>query len=117
MKRLLEAFALFINGSSEFNEDDVEQIAKYLQLLLDSDPEKVVLRQALQYYANEYNWPYEMHSPDGICINGMEAEEATEIARHALAASDKLKKEILSAIREGGDTKKVLQNHAHRENR
>lgn len=112
MKRLLEAFAQFVNESQEFDAKDTEQMAKHLQLLLDSDPEKVVLRQALQYYANEFNWPYEMHSPDGITITGMEAEEATEIARHALAASDHLKKEILLTIREGSDTSKVLKGHA-----
>lgn len=112
MKRLLEAFAQFVNESPDFNEKDTEQLAKHLQLLLDSDPEKVVLRQALQYYANEFNWPYEMHSPDGITITGMEVEEATEIARQALAASNQLKQEILLAIREGSDTREVLQGHA-----
>ncbi len=112
MKRPLEAFAQFVNENEEFDDKDREQLAKHLQLLLDSDPEKVVLRQALQYYANEHNWPYEMHSPDGICITGMEAEEAIDIARHALIASDQLKQEILIAMRQGVDTKVVLKGHA-----
>ena len=116
MKRLLEAFALFVNENEEFDDKDREQLAKHLQLLLDSDPEKVVLRQALQYYANQHNWPYEMHSPDGICITGMEAQEAVEIARHALLASDHLKQEILIAMRQGVDTKVVLKGRVSQSN-
>lgn len=109
MRALLEAFAVFIHDHPDFTEKDTTHIAEHLQLLLDSDPEKIVLRQALEYYANEYNWPYETHSPDGLTITGMEVQEATEIAKQALSSSDQLKKEIMSLMLEGKSTDKLLK--------
>ena len=109
MKRLLEAFSLFVHDHPEFTETESKQLARQLQMLMDSDPEKIVLRQALEYYANEYNWPYEMHSPDGITITGMEVVEATQIAQNALRASDQLKNEIMTLMLDGKSNTEVLR--------
>lgn len=109
MKKLLEAFALFVHDHPEFSQAEGEQISQYLQMILDADPEKTVMRQALQYYANEYNWPYEMHSPDGMSITGMEAEEATEVAKQALNASVELKREIMIAMQDGQSSSEIFK--------
>lgn len=112
MKRLLDAFALFVHEHPEFSQKDTDLIAQHLRMLMDSDPEKVVLRQALEYYANEYNWPYEMHSPDGLTISGMEVEEAAQIAQDALESSDQLKREIMTLMLEGKATAVAMKKHA-----
>lgn len=102
MKKLLEAFALFVQESPRFNQSEGQQVAEYLKMIMDADPEKVLLRQALEYYANDYNWPYQIQTPDGIQVCGMADEEATEIAKQALNASDSLKREILyTMVQEG----------------
>ncbi len=104
MKKLLEAFALFVQENPRFSQSDSKQVAEYLQMIMDADPEKVLLRQALEYYANDYNWPYQIQTPDGIQVNGMDVEEATGIAKQALYSSDSLKKEILHVMVQEGNT-------------
>jgi hypothetical protein len=100
MKTLLDAFALFLQSHPQFSQTDHDHVAQQLKMLLNADPEKIVLRQALEYYANEFNWPYQTQTPDGIQVVGMDVEEATEIARHAMASSDQLLKEIIVSLQQ-----------------
>jgi hypothetical protein len=100
MKTLLDAFALFLQSHPQFSQTDHDHVAQQLKMLLNADPEKIVLRQALEYYANEFNWPYQTQTPDGIQVVGMDVEEATEIARHAMASSDMLLQEIIISLQQ-----------------
>lgn len=98
MNSLLNAFANFLQESSSIDHDEQMHIADQIKRLLDADPEKLIMRKALEYYANEHNWPYDMHSPDGIGVIGMDGDEATDIARQALKQADESLDELWSEI-------------------
>ena len=111
MKRLLEAFAQFLHENPEFTDDDVETMGDCLRTIMDADPEKVVLKQALQFYANDRNWPYETHSPDGVSVIRMESHEAVDVAKMALNSSKRLRSEVLSTILEEGSVENVFRQN------
>lgn len=111
MKPLLEAFAQFLHENPDFTDQDIATVGDCLQTIMDSDPEKVVLKQALLFYANEANWPYETHSPDGINIIGMEAQEATDVAKMALNSSRRLRAEVMSSVLEDGAVEDVFKQN------
>lgn len=111
MKRLLEAFAEFLHEHPDYTDDDVATMGDCLKTIMDADPEKVVLKQALQFYANDKNWPYETHSPDGITVLGMEAHEAVDVAKMALNSSNRLRAEVMSAILEDSSVENVFRQN------
>jgi hypothetical protein len=111
MKRLLEAFAQFLNENPEYTDQDIATIDDCLKTIMDADPEKVVLRQALLFYANENNWPYETHSPDGVSVIGMDAQEALDVANMALNSSQRLRAEVMSTILEDGSIEDVFKQN------
>lgn len=88
MVNLVDAFAEFVACHPEFSLTDKQKLSDCLKQLLDADPEKEIMRRALEHYANEYNWPYETEHPDGFRIAGMEEQESTAIARNALHMSE-----------------------------
>ncbi len=105
MNQLLEAFALFVQDCPQFNKSDSIKVADFLGLLMDPDPQRAVMKEALEHYANRFNWPYQIQTPDGIQVSGMDVLEATEIAQQALRTSDVIKREIMHVlIDEGGAT-------------
>lgn len=87
MINLFDAFAQFVAIHPEVSEAERRNIAGCLKNLLDADPEKEIMRRALEHYANEYNWPYVVESAEGYAVFGMEAVEATSLARNALNSS------------------------------
>lgn len=88
MVNLVDAFAEFVACHPEFSLTEKQKLSECLKHLLDADPEKEIMRRALEHYANEFNWPYETEHPDGFRIAGMEEQESTEIARNALHMSE-----------------------------
>ncbi len=87
MVNLFNAFVAFISDHPGISGVERQNISGCLKDLLDADPEKEIMRRALEHYANEYNWPYVVESPDGYAVFGMEAMEATSLARNALNTS------------------------------
>ena len=87
MINLFDAFAEFVAIHPDISEAERRNIVGCLKNLLDADPEKEIMRRALEHYANEYNWPYVVESSEGFAVFGMEAVEATSFARHALNSS------------------------------
>ena len=88
MINLFDAFAEFVSIHPGITEAERRNIADCLKDLLDADPEKEIMRCALEHYANEFNWPYVLKTDDGYVVFGMEAEDATGLARNALNASE-----------------------------
>lgn len=87
MINLLDAFAEFVSNNPEISTAEKRNISACLKNLLDADPEKEIMRRTLEHYANEFNWPYVVESPEGGAVFGMEAAEAISMARNALDAS------------------------------
>jgi spore coat polysaccharide biosynthesis protein SpsF (cytidylyltransferase family) len=87
MINLLDAFAEFVSTHPAISNVEKLNISGCLKNILDADPEKEIMRRALEHYANEYNWPYVVESPEGYAVFGMEAMEATQLARNALNSS------------------------------
>lgn len=85
MKILMDEFIKFINVDINLTEEQRQSLARQLQALLASDPDKQVMRQALEFYANPENWAYRLCSPDDICVMGMDDEYAVDVAQSALA--------------------------------
>jgi len=98
MKRLLEAFALFVSDHPDFDDADSQTIAELLKRIMEADPEKLVMRQALEYYANESNWVYESVNADGDAVLGMDLNEASTVAKYALENSSRVQREVLSLM-------------------
>jgi hypothetical protein len=88
MINLFDAFAEFVSVHPGLTEAERCNIAGCLKDLLDADPEKEMMRCALEHYANEYNWPYLLKNDEGYEVFGMVAEEATGLARNALNSSE-----------------------------
>jgi hypothetical protein len=87
MINLFDAFTVFVSNHPGISEAEKRNISGCLKNLLDADPEKEIMRRALEHYANEYNWPYVVESEGGYAVFGMEALEATNLARNALNSS------------------------------
>ena len=87
MINLFDAFTVFVSNQPGISEAEKRNISACLRTLLDADPEKEIMRRALEHYANEYNWPYVVESPDGYAVFGMNAIEATTLAQNALNSS------------------------------
>jgi phage portal protein BeeE len=87
MINLFDAFAEFVSTHPGITEAERRNIAHCLKDLLDADPEKEMMRCALEHYANEFNWPYVLTNDEGYEVFGMAAEEATCLARNALNSS------------------------------
>ncbi len=87
MINLFDAFAEFVAIHPGISEAEKRNISGCLKNLLDADPEKEIMRRALEHYANDFNWPYVVESPEGYAVFGMEAIEATSLARNALNSS------------------------------
>jgi hypothetical protein len=87
MINLFDAFAEFVATHPGISEAEKRNISACLKNLLDADPEKEIMRRALEHYANDFNWPYVVESPEGYAVFGMEAVEATNLARNALNSS------------------------------
>jgi hypothetical protein len=87
MINLFDAFAEFVSIHPGIADAERRNIAGCLKDLLDADPEKEIMRCALEHYANEFNWPYVLKTDEGYTAFGMEAEEATGLARNALNSS------------------------------
>lgn len=87
MINLFDAFAEFVAIHPRLSEAEKRNISGCLRDLLDADPEKEIMRRALEHYANEFNWLYVVESPDGDAVYGMEAMEATNLASNALNSS------------------------------
>ena len=118
MINLIDAFAEFVASHPEFSVTEKKTISECLKHLLDSDPEKEIMRRALEHYANQYNWPYEVESPDGFAVYGMESIEATAIARNALDMSEKALAACLHSMYEDQFYAKTLSEvHLMMENR
>lgn len=101
MINLFDAFAEFISTHPAISDAEKRNISACLKNLLDADPEKEIMRRTLEHYANEYNWPYVIESPDGQAVFGMEAIEATQLAQNALNSSqDALEACLLSMYEE-----------------
>jgi hypothetical protein len=86
MINLLDAFAEFVSAHPDMSKADKQDISGCLRNLLDADPEKEIMRRALEHYANEFNWPYAVES-EGGAILGMQESEAILLARNALSVS------------------------------
>ncbi len=67
---LLLVSILLVTGNSAFGQQAPGDV-QYKRV--DADPEKEIMRRALEHYANEYNWPYVVESPEGYAVFGMEA--------------------------------------------
>ncbi|MGK0474978.1 MAG: hypothetical protein ACJAYV_000629 [Oleispira sp.] len=87
MINLFDAFAEFVSIHPGITEAERRNIAGCFKDLLDADPEKEIMRCALEHYANEYNWPYVLETCEGYLVFGMEAKEATSLAHNALNSS------------------------------
>jgi hypothetical protein len=87
MINLFDAFAEFVSIHPGLTEAERRNIAGCLKDLLDADPEKEMMRCALEHYANEFNWPYVLKTDEGYEVFGMAAKEATGLARNALNSS------------------------------
>jgi hypothetical protein len=87
MINLFDAFAEFLSIHPGITEAERRNIVGCLKDLLDADPEKELMRCALEHYANEFNWPFVLKTEEGDEVFGMEAEEATGLARNALNSS------------------------------
>jgi hypothetical protein len=87
MINLFDAFAEFVSIHPGITEAERRNIAGCLKDLLDADPEKEMMRCALEHYANEFNWPFVLKTEEGYGVFGMEAKEATSLARNALNSS------------------------------
>jgi hypothetical protein len=88
MINLFDAFAEFVSIHPGLTEAERRNIADCLKDLLDADPEKEIMRCALEHYANEFNWHYILKNDEGHEVFGMAAEEATGLARNALYSSE-----------------------------
>jgi hypothetical protein len=87
MINLFDAFAEFVASHPGISEAEKRNISGCLKNLLDADPEKEIMRRALEHYANEFNWPYVVESAACGAVFGMEAIEATSLASNALDSS------------------------------
>jgi hypothetical protein len=101
MINLLDTFAEFVSIHPDITAAEKRNISACLKNLLDADPEKEIMRRALEHYANEYNWPYVVESPEGYAVFGMEAMEATQLARNALNLSQVTLETCLLSMYEG----------------
>ena len=118
MINLFDAFAEFISNNPTISEAERRNISACLKNLLDADPEKEIMRRALEHYANEFNWPYVVESPEGQAVFGMEAVEATQLARNALDSSQvALEACLLSMYEDQMNTEVVETMHLMMENR
>jgi hypothetical protein len=118
MINLFDAFAEFVSTHPAISEAEKRNISACLKTLLDADPEKEIMRRTLEHYANEYNWPYVVESPEGAAVFGMEAIEATQLARNALDSSqDTLEACLLSMYEDQTKTDMVVDVQLMMENR
>lgn len=84
MINLLDAFVEFVSTHPEMSSADKRDISGCLRNLLDADPEKEIMRRALEHYANEFNWSYTIES-SGESVLAMEEPDAIQLARDALS--------------------------------
>lgn len=118
MINLFDAFAEFVSNNPSMTEAEKRNISACLKNLLDADPEKEIMRRTLEHYANEFNWPYVVESPEGTAVFGMEAMEATQHARNALDASQlTLEACLLSMYKDQVNTEMVENVQLMMENR
>jgi hypothetical protein len=110
MINLFDAFAEFVAIHPGISEAERRNIAGCLKDLLDADPEKEIMRRALEHYANEFNWPYAVESEDGYAVFGMEAVEATSLARNALNSSQLALESCLLAMYEDRRNAEAVAN-------
>ena len=118
MINLFDAFAEFVALHPRITEAERRNVAGCLKNLLDADPEKEIMRRALEHYANEFNWPYVVETPEGIAVFGMEAKESTQLARNALDSSqDALDACLLSMYEDQHNAEVVADVQLMMENR
>jgi hypothetical protein len=118
MINLFDAFAEFIATHPAISNAEKRNISGCLKTLLDADPEKEIMRRTLEHYANEFNWPYVVESPDGGAVFGMEAVEATKLAQNALDSSqDALEACLLSMYEDNTNAEVVADVQLMMENR
>lgn len=108
MIRFVDAFTQFVALHPDFSLSDKQEISQCLKQLLDADPEKEIMRRALEHYANQYNWPYEVRTTEGYRITGMNAQEATGIAQDALESSEKALANCLRSMYDGKVAAKTI---------
>jgi hypothetical protein len=108
MINFFDAFAAFVTTHPGISEAEKRNISACLKNLLDADPEKEMMRRALEHYANEFNWPYVVESPDGYAVFGMEAMEATQLARNALNSSQQALEACLLSMYEDQNNAEVV---------
>ena len=111
MTTLLRAFSMFVASNPEFSVSEKQNLTESLRHLLDADPEKEIMRRALEHYANEYNWPFETESPEGFPIYGMDSREATTIAQDALSASEETLQYYLKMMLEEKLSRQYADDH------
>ena len=110
MINFLDAFAEFVSIHPEISNAEKRNISACLKNLLDADPEKEIMRRALEHYANEYNWPYVVESPEGYAVFGMEAMEATQLASNALNMSQVALEACLLSMYENRSNAEIVAN-------
>ena len=110
MVNLLDTFAEFISIHPDISDVEKRNISVCLKNLLDADPEKEIMRRALEHYANEYNWLNVDESSEGYAVFGMEAIEATQLARNALDLSQTALETCLLSMYEGQSNVQVTAN-------
>lgn len=110
MINFLDAFAEFVSIHPEISDAEKHNISGCLKDLLDADPEKEIMRRALEHYANEYNWPYAVETPEGYSVFGMEAVEATQLARNALNSSQVALEVCLLSMYEDQSNAEIVAN-------
>lgn len=97
MINLFDAFTEFLSNNTELSRVEKHNVSMCLKNLLDADPEKEIMRRALEHYANDYNWPYRGQTVEGRTMLGMESKEAVGLARDALeCGSESLRSCLLS---------------------
>jgi hypothetical protein len=115
---LFDAFAEFVSTHPAISDAEKRNVAACLKSLLDADPEKEIMRRTLEHYANEFNWPYVLESPQGAAVFGMEAIEATQLARNALDSSqDRLEEYLLAMCQDQNRMDMVVDVQLMMENR
>jgi hypothetical protein len=118
MINLFDAFAEFITTHPSISNAEKRNISACLKTLLDADPEKEIMRRTLEHYANEYNWSYVVESSQGAVLFGMEAVEATQLARNALDSSqDALEACLISMYEDNANAEVIADMHLMMENR
>tara|TARA_B110000003_G_C16588800_1_gene510972 strand:+ start:546 stop:1001 length:456 start_codon:yes stop_codon:yes gene_type:complete len=113
MVNLFDAFAEFLAGHPDLSYAEKNNISLCLKNLLDADPEKEMMRRALEHYANVYNWPYRAQSAEGKMVLGMKAAEAVALARDALALGDVALKSCLLSMYD--DKNRLAENRLDRD--